>query len=310
MSQLGGSDRGRVPTLATIVQVTSSTQEGHSSTVDACPPPNLLTPLRPPPDIDKPGRHPGPPPVTMFTATCGLHHALGSPPGTYQSSATSHSACAPMPTAPYAHRGGMSPVGAADAFSILTALGQGDRLASTLRSMAPRTDPPYLDLRDPALWQRIRTAEAQAASRAVSVGGAIFRSTTDADIVVDLPTTHAAFAETVLFPSPVRAAPILPLVQGPDGRPVRPHTKRRRKGRTTTAVATTTRTRFAVSLRPEGPNSTTAMVATRVQALSAVISRLYPDSAIPESEVTRLVTTAFDSLSRSCFQRGRRPRVG
>jgi hypothetical protein len=40
------------------------------------------------------------------------------------------------------------------------------------------------------------------------------------------------------------------------------------------------------------------MVQTRVQALSAVISRLYPDSAIPESEVTRLVTTAFDSADQ------------
>ena len=189
----------------------------------------------------------------------------------------------------------MRPVGAADAFSILTALGQGDRLASTLRLMAPRTDLPYLDLRDPALWQRIRTAEAQAASRAVSVGGAIFRSTTDADIIVDLPTTHAAFAETVLFPSPIRAEPIQPLVQGADGRTVRPlHPNRQRRGRTS-RVATTTLPRFAVSLRSGGQAPTTTLVQARVQALSAVISRLYPDSAIQESEVTQLVTTAFDS---------------
>jgi hypothetical protein len=52
---------------------------------------------------------------------------------------------------------------------------------------------------------------------------------------------------------------------------------------------------FAVSLRTVNPVPTGTTVGARVQALQAVIARLYPDSSIPESEVTRLVTTAFDS---------------
>ena len=279
------------PAMAT---VTDQTRGGQASHFNVCPPPDLTPTLRPPPDIDKPGLHPGTSPVTSFTAAHGLHSTGGLPPVSYQVSATTQSACAPTLAAPYSQSGCMATTSPTNVRAIITSLGQGDRLASILRSMVPQAAPPYIDLRDPALWQRIRTAEAQAKLRSSSVGGAVFHSTTDSAIIMDLPTSHAAFAATVFLPSPSPSIPIHPLMRRADGQVLRSHTKRQRKGHTCTTTAAP-KLRFAVSLRSSGVTLTTAMVEARATALRAVLTRLYPSSAIPESEVTQLVTTAFDS---------------